>query len=49
MRLSLGKLLLNIVIIVMAVIYIYGGYKYDSSLSIKIGIVYYLMYKSFNE
>jgi hypothetical protein len=49
MRLSLGKVFLNITIIAMAIVYIYGGYKYDSSLSIKIGIVYYLMYKSFNE
>jgi hypothetical protein len=49
MRLSLGKVFLNVITLSMALLYVYGGYKYDSSLSIKIGIVYYLMYKSFNE
>jgi hypothetical protein len=49
MRPSLGKVLINVITLSMALVYFYGGYKYDSSLSIKIGIAYYLMYKSFNE
>jgi hypothetical protein len=29
-------------------VYIYGGYKYDSSIAIYIGIGYLLMHKTFN-
>jgi len=49
MRLSLEKVLLNIITLSLAVVYIYGGYKYDSSIAIKVGIAYYFIYKSFNE